>query len=288
MPELPEIETVKRIVGPQIVGHRIISVENDRPRMIGHPSPEEFCRKVNGRRILSCGRRGKAVLVGLDDGGHMIIRFGMTGQLVVVPKDFPAEKHTHLVLGLDDGRRILYIDPRMFGGIWYIAPGEDDTYSGIGRLGLEPFDEGLTAGYLEGKLGKRQVSIKEGLLDQSVVAGLGNIWADETLFRCRLCPETPCDEVPRTKWKLLAGTIPMVMDFAIEKNATTPEDYLEGMGRKYYDIGYLQAYGHEGDPCPVCGTPFVRSVLGGRSSYWCPKCQKRRRKRKAGTDCYKR
>ena len=276
MPELPEIETVRRVVGPQIIGAVIKSASCNREKMIGHPSPEEFIRNVVGRRFVSADRRGKGLILNLDDGSRIIIRFGMTGQLIVVPDGFPEEKHTHVAFDLEDGRHMWYIDSRMFGKVWHIPSGVEDTYSGLQKLGPEPFDEGLDWKYLKTKLGSRSFTIKEALLDQSVVAGIGNIWSDEMLFRARVCPETPCDRISDAKWKRIAEQIPSVMEFGIEKNAITPEEYLKGKGREYYDIDYLEAYGHEGEPCPVCGKTFVRSVLGGRSSFWCPGCQKRR------------
>lgn len=278
MPELPEIETVKRIIGPQVVGKRIESVSCDKKNLIGHPAAEEYEKGIIGSRIVGYDRRGKALILNLDN-GTLVFRFGMTGQMLSVPADFPEEKHTHLVLHFDDNTELRYIDQRMFGKTFFIRDGEEDEYSGIQRMGPEPFDKSLTGTYLRKKLGNRESSIKEVLLDQSVVAGIGNIWGDEILFRCKLCPEAPCNQISDGKWKLIASTIPEVMEFGIEKNEVTPEEYLEGMGRKYYDIDYLQAYGRKDMPCFVCRTKIVRSELGGRSSYWCPKCQKMPRKR---------
>ncbi|MCQ2078933.1 MAG: bifunctional DNA-formamidopyrimidine glycosylase/DNA-(apurinic or apyrimidinic site) lyase [archaeon] len=276
LPELPEIETVRRVVGPQVTGCRIIGIEMNRDKIIGHPDPTGYIAGITGRTIVSADRRGKGLIFRLDDRGRFIIRFGMTGQLIVVPWDFPAEKHTHIVFRLEDGRQMWYIDTRVFGKSWYVPADEEDTHSGLEDLGLEPFDSRLTGPYLKGRLGHRGVTIKEALLDQSVVTGLGNIWSDELLFRGRICPETPCRELSDARWRTIAGLIPEVMEFGIEKNAITPEEYLEGKGRNYYDIDYLEAYGHEGRPCPRCGTPFRRSVIGGRSSCWCPRCQRHR------------
>lgn len=276
MPELPEIETVRKVIGPQVEGCRIVSASCDREKMIVHPSSDELPKLLEGRIITSSGRRGKGLILNLDDGSHLIIRFGMTGQLIVVPDGYPEEKHTHLILDLADGRHVWYIDPRMFGKICLIRSGEEDVYSGLQKLGPEPFDECLDWKYLKTRIGDRSASIKESLMDQSVVAGIGNIWADEMLYRCKICPEMPCNRISDRRWKLLAHTIPEVMEFGIEKNAVTMEEYLKGKGREYYDIHYLEAYGHEGQTCPRCGKVFVRTVLGGRSSYWCPGCQKKR------------
>lgn len=274
MPELPEIETVRRVVGPQILGCRIASVSVNRDKIVGYPDRDIFTESLKGRTFVSADRKGKGLILNLDDGSRLIIRFGMTGQLIVVPSGFPEEKHTHVDILLEDGRSLWYIDPRMFGKVWLIPAGEDDVHSGLAKLGVEPFDECVTWKFLKEKLGKRGITIKEALLDQSVIAGIGNIWSDEMLFRARICPETPCNSVSDAKWKRLAPVIPEIMNFGIEKNEITPEEYLEGKGRKYYDIDYLVAYGHEGDPCPICNSIFRKSTLGGRSSCWCPKCQK--------------
>lgn len=278
MPELPEIETVRRIVGPQIVGAVIESVSVNKEKTVGNPSAERFVSSLAGKTFVSAGRRGKGLILNLDE-GKLIIRFGMTGQLIVVPGDYPPEKHTRVEIGLKDGRRILYIDPRAFGKVWYAGNEEEYGLTGLGKLGPEPFDATLAPEYLKGKLGNRGFTIKEALLDQSVVVGIGNIWSDEILFRAEICPEKPCRELSDGEWETLTKTIPDVMEFGIGKNAVTPEEYLSGKGRKYYDVNYLLAYGRKGEPCPECGTPFTRSVLGGRSSYWCPECQKRRKPR---------
>ena len=278
MPELPEIETVKRIIGPQVLGKRISSISCDKKKIIGHPSADGYEKGILSHEIIGYDRRGKALILYLDR-GTLIFRFGMTGQMLFVPTDFPKEDHTHLTLGFDDGTELRYIDQRMFGKTFFISEGEEDVYSGIQRMGPEPFDKSMSGTYLKNKLGNREASIKEVLLDQSIVAGIGNIWGDEILFRCGICPEAPCNMISDRKWKTIAATIPEVMEFGIEKNEITPEEYLEGRGRKYYDIDYLQVYGRKDMSCFVCGTKIRRSELGGRSSYWCPKCQKMPRKR---------
>lgn len=275
MPELPEIETVRRVVGPQIIGSRIVSVSVNREKIIGHPDKDGFVSKLIGRTFEYADRKGKGLILILDDCSRLIIRFGMTGQLIVVPEGFPEEKHTHVDIGLDDGRHLWYIDSRMFGKLWHIDANEADIYSGLCKLGIEPFDGCLCWKYLKEKFGNKTVTIKEALLDQSIIAGIGNIWSDEILYRARICPETACNKISDAKWKRLAPIIPEVMNFGTEKNEITPEEYLEGKGRKYYDIDYLEVYGREGESCLRCGTVLKRSVIGGRSSCWCPKCQRR-------------
>ncbi|MCQ2071134.1 MAG: bifunctional DNA-formamidopyrimidine glycosylase/DNA-(apurinic or apyrimidinic site) lyase [archaeon] len=275
MPELPEIETVRRIVGPQVIGHSIEYTEVNLPKTVGHPDVERFVSGTVGKRFVLHDRRGKALILGLDDGSRLIIRFGMTGQLMFCPQNYPEERHTHVRFRLDKGMELRFIDQRRFGNMYLIAPGEEDTFSGLSRLGLEPFDGRLDGKWLKENMGKKAVPIKSALLDQSIVTGIGNIWADEMLFRTRIHPESPCASISTVKWNLLARTIPEVMNFGIEKNSMTPEEYLEGKGRRYYDIDYLEAYGRDGEPCTRCGTLLKRSVIGDRSAHWCPRCQRR-------------
>lgn len=274
MPELPEIETVRRVVGPQVEGRTFVSVRAADNRILANTDPPGLSERLTGRTVVSVGRRGKALLLYDDLGGHTVIRFGMTGQLYVCPPDTAEERHTHEVFLLDDGMELRYVDPRRFGHIWHFRRDEEDT-SGIGGLGLEPDDPGLDAGYLKDRLGRRSITVKEGLLDQTVVAGIGNIWSDEMLFEAGICPLTPCRDLTDGQFEDLAHVIPDIISFAIGKNAVSREEYLEGRGRRYYDIGYLGAYGHEGDPCPRCGKTFVRDTAGGRGTCWCPGCQRR-------------
>ena len=162
MPELPEIETVRRVVGPQVEGRTFVSVRAADNRILANTDPPGLSERLTGRTVVSVGRRGKALLLYDDLGGHTVIRFGMTGQLYVCPPDTTEERHTHEVFLLDDGMELRYVDPRRFGHIWHFRRDEEDT-SGIRGLGLEPDDPGLDAGYLKDRLGRRGITVKEGL-----------------------------------------------------------------------------------------------------------------------------
>ena len=170
--------------------------------------------------------------------------------------------------------KLRFSDTRRFGRFWLVQSGEEDTYSGIGKLGFEPFDEKFTAEYLQSKLGKRKKTIKECLLDQSVVAGIGNIYSDEILFRARISPVRPASSLTTEEWRCLATVIPECLSYFIEKNRITPEDYLQTKGQDYRNTPFLQVYGHNGEPCTNCGNTLCRTVIGGRSSVYCPNCQK--------------
>jgi formamidopyrimidine-DNA glycosylase len=276
MPELPEVETVRRIVGPQIVGRTIASVDIANPSIIAHPEPPLFIALATGQSIQNMDRRGKFLITELASGDRIINHLRMTGQLLVTPSDLPVEKHTHLTMQLSDGKQIRYIDQRRFGRFWYLEAGEPDAVTSMGKLGLEPMDGALTGGYLKTKLGKRGTSIKEALLDQTVVAGIGNIYADEILFTAHIHPETKCRALSTRAWNKLASTIGEVIVWGIDTNRMTPGEYLAGKGREYRNTPDLKAYGRAGEPCLRCGRPMRRISVGGRSSCFCPYCQRKR------------
>lgn len=274
MPELPEIEAIKRVVESQIKGFEVQRIMAGRPEVIAHPAADEFCRRTVGQMFAEIRRRGKFLILCLESGDRLILHLRMTGCLLVTPADYPEEKHTHLVFHLSDGRELRFSDTRRFGRFWLLRQGEADTYSGIEKLGAEPFDPGLSGEYLFTRLGKCRKAIKECLLDQSVIAGIGNIYSDEILFGSRIHPARPANMLTKEEWNRLASVIPARLAFFIEKNRTTPEEYLETKGRDYRNTPFLQVYGHGGKPCPVCGEILCRSVIGGRSSVYCPVCQK--------------
>lgn len=274
MPELPEVETIKRVIEPQIQGLSIDTITIKHPDAIAYPAKETFCRLLTGRRILGMGRRGKFLIIRLDNGSRLILHLRMTGCLLLTPTVYPEEKHTHLILRLSNQKELRFSDTRRFGRFWLIQEEETDTYSGISKLGVEPFDSALTAEYLKLHMGRRKKSIKECLLDQSILAGIGNIYSDEILFETGIYPARPANRLIKEEWERLANAIPERLAFFIEKNRITPEEYLTGRGRDYRNTPFLQVYGHEGAPCPNCKTALHRTVIGGRSSVYCPTCQK--------------
>lgn len=272
MPELPEVETVKRILAPQLCGRRVVKLTVVRPEVLAYPELAAFCRGVESAAVTGMGRRGKFLLVYLEGGAHMVIHLRMTGQLLVTPAADPLLPHTHVRFRLDDGSELRFADTRRFGRLWLIGKGEEDTVSGIQRLGVEPLGGGLTAAVLSNGLGKRRLSVKQGLLDQSVVAGIGNIYADEVLFAAGISPFRPAAELTGADWQRLAEKIPAVLEWAVASNVMTPEEYLAGEGKNYRSA-YFRVYGREGEPCPRCGQSIRRARLAGRSSFYCPSCQ---------------
>ena len=274
VPELPEIEAIKRVIEPQIQGLAIEQVTVNRPEVVAHPSADEFCTRITGQFFTEINRRGKFLILCLSSGDKVVLHLRMTGCLLVTPADYPEEKHTYLVFHLSGGRELRFSDTRRFGRFWLLRQGEADTYTGMEKLGAEPFDPGFSGEYLSARLGKRKKAIKECLLDQSVIAGIGNIYSDEILFAARIHPERPANTLTTEKWNRLASVIPERLAFFVEKNKTTPEEYLAAKGQDYRNTPFLQVYGHGGEPCPVCGETLCRTVIGGRSSVYCPACQK--------------
>lgn len=273
MPEMPEVETIRRIIEPQVAGQMISDVTINHPQVIGYPDVECFKSLLTGQTIKSMSRRGKYLTFHFANGDRMVLHLRMTGQLLVTPKDYLEEKHTHLIVDLSGGKQIRYIDVRRFGRFWYLKADETDEITGQDRLGVEPLDHALTADYLKAKLGKRKKPIKEMLHDQSIVAGIGNIYSDEILSAVGIFPGEKCADLSDTDWKMLAEKIKEVITWGIETNQMTPEEYLAGKGKEYSNIPNLRVYGREGQQCRKCGLTIERIVIGGRSSCYCPKCQ---------------
>lgn len=273
MPELPEVERIRRVLEPQVSGLTVRHIRVNRPEVIAYPSAEDFCTHVTGQTIDRLDRRGKFLVLCLTGGDRIVLHLRMTGCLLLTPADYPAEKHTHLILQMDNSRELRFSDVRRFGRFWFLRADEPDTYTGLGKLGLEPTDSELSTEVLKNAFGKWKRTIKGCLLDQSVIAGIGNIYSDEILFAARIRPSRPANSLIVEEWARLAAVIPETIRFFTEKNAITPEEYLATRGQDYRNTPFLRVYGHGGEPCPICGKTLCRTVIGGRSSVFCPNCQ---------------
>ncbi|NBH70476.1 bifunctional DNA-formamidopyrimidine glycosylase/DNA-(apurinic or apyrimidinic site) lyase [Clostridiaceae bacterium] len=280
MPELPEVETIKRVLEPQIQGLVVEKVTVRRPEVTAYPGAEEFCRRLAGQTISHMARKGKFLVIWLNSNDRIVLHLRMTGCLLLTPAGCPEEKHTHIIFSLagsggkGDPMELRFSDTRRFGRFWLLGKEEEDTYSGIGRLGIEPLDGSLTAEYLNTCFGKRRKAVKECLLDQSAIAGIGNIYSDEILFAAGIYPARPANSLGMQEWEKLAAAIPERISYFTERNQITPEEYLETKGKDYRNTPFLQVYGQEGKPCPKCKTPLCRIVVGGRGSIHCPACQR--------------
>lgn len=273
MPELPEIETIRRVLEPQIRGRTVEKVIVHRQEVIACPDADAFGRALAGQSIGRMERRGKFLVIGFAAGMRLILHLRMTGCLLLTPGEEPEERHTHVVFRLSGGQELRFADTRRFGRLWLVKQGENER-SGIERLGKEPFDPDFSAAYLQSRLGKRKKTIKECLLEQRVVAGIGNIYSDEILFRAGIYPARSAHSLTGEEWARLAETIPERLSYFIEKDAVTAEDYWQARGRAYRNAPFLQVYGHAGARCPVCGDTLGHLTIGGRSSVYCPTCQK--------------
>ncbi len=276
MPELPEVETIKRIVCPQLAGRTIETTEVRNAQVIAYPKSTCFSKAMSGQIISNMSRRGKFLTIQLENGDRLSLHLRMTGQLTVVPESEPIEKHTHLIFHLSGGSQLRYIDTRRFGRFWLLRKGEADTVTGQNKLGLEPTDPAITGEYLKTLLGKRKKTVKEMLLDQAVIAGIGNIYSDEILFAAKIYPGTACRILNEYDWDKLAKKIPEIIIWGIESNNMTPDEYLRGKGKEYRNISQLRIYGRAGKPCVRCGTIIDKVTICGRTSCYCPSCQKPR------------
>lgn len=274
MPELPEVETVRKVLGQQLRDRRILNVSIRKPQVVAYPQESVFKSELEGVKIETLARRGKFLITRLESGKDLVIHLRMTGSLVVIPENDEEEKHTHIVFTLDNHLKLCFSDQRRFGRMWLVGNKEEYGLTGIGKLGPEPFSKEMNAAYLKARLGKRTKAIKECLMDQNVIAGIGNIYSDEILFGAGIRPNRPAKKTTGKEWETLSQIIPEYLSFFIEKNEMSAEDYLLSKGKDYRNTPYLKVYGSAGKPCPKCGTILVRKTIGGRSSVYCPACQK--------------
>ena len=271
MPELPEVETTRRGLAPWVIDRRVEKVIV-RERRLRWPVPRGLARRLAGRRIRGLGRRGKYLLFHID-GGTLIVHLGMSGSLYLVPADTPAGPTEHLDLVLDDGRALRLRDPRRFGAVLWTGadPGRHPRLAG---LGPEPLEAAFDGDYVWRHTRGRRTAIKNWLMDAGQVAGVGNIYASEALFRAGIRPGRAAGRLTRAECDRLARTVKAVLREALRAGGTTLRDFLGGDGRPGYFRQRLFVYGRAGAPCRRCATPVRRRRIGQRSSFYCPRCQK--------------
>ncbi|AEG14206.1 Formamidopyrimidine-DNA glycosylase [Desulfofundulus kuznetsovii DSM 6115] len=274
MPELPEVETVKRTLKERLPGLTICGVDIYLPKIIQTPSPEEFCRQVVDKKILDVGRRGKYLLISLSQGLMLVVHLRMTGQLVYTVTDEPRSKHTHLVFHLNNGHQLRFTDMRQFGRFWLVPERDLQAVSGLKDLGVEPLSREFTIEFLEKELKARRTRLKTLLLDQTFISGLGNIYVDEALHRAGLHPSRPANTLTPGEVEALFQAIRAVLEEGIASRGTSVRDYVDGTGQAGTFQEKLRVYGKSGRPCMRCGKTIERLRLGGRSAYFCPGCQK--------------
>lgn len=270
MPELPEVETTVRGLRPVLEGQRISRVGLHRPDL-RRPFPEDLGQRLTGATVTALGRRAKYGLLDTDRGDTMVFHLGMSGRWRVDPAELLP--HDHLVIETWEGRRIALNDPRRFGAVDLWPSADLAAYPSFAALGPEPLGPDLTADYLATALKGRSASIKQMLLDQRIVAGLGNIYACEALYEARISPRRKAGTVTRPRLQRLVEAIHLVLNAAIEAGGSSLRDFARPDGELGYFSKQFQVYGREGEPCG-CGGIVQRYVEGGRSTFWCPKCQR--------------
>ncbi|MGE5654532.1 MAG: bifunctional DNA-formamidopyrimidine glycosylase/DNA-(apurinic or apyrimidinic site) lyase [Bacillota bacterium] len=274
MPELPEVETVRRSLLGKIEDQSIFQVDVLHPKVVEPLSAEQFGAMVQHKRISCLRRRGKYLLVDLRPQGLLLIHLRMTGRLALVDPDLPRPKHTHVVLHLSSGKELRFIDPRRFGQVRYLADEESVDAGGFAQLGVEPLSDEFTTDYLYSVTRRRRVAIKGLLLNQAVVAGLGNIYVDEALFEASIDPECVAGELTREQIERLVTAIRHVIAEGIANRGSSFRDYVDAQGERGSYQELWRVYAREGEPCTRCGTTIIRKRVAGRSSHVCPNCQK--------------
>lgn len=272
MPEMPEVETVRRTLLPLIKGKKIKKVTLWYPKIIAS-DPTEFVQKLAGKRVVSIDRYAKYLLIRLSDDLTVVSHLRMEGKYRLVKENTPKDKHDHVQFIFTDGSALRYNDVRKFGRMQLVATGTEKQKTGIKKLGPEPNSPEFTVANLTAGLSKKKKSIKSTLLDQSVVAGLGNIYVDEVLWQTKIHPLSMANKIPKTKIKKLHDNINSLINLAIEKHGTTVHTYLDANGKNGDFQKMLQVYGHKSEPCLRCGHLLEKIKVTGRGTTYCPNCQ---------------
>ncbi len=269
MPELPEVETVKRTLASKITGAGIADVEIVAAKFIRNVPVADFVRRVKGQRIGGITRRGKRLVLDLGE-DFLVVHLMMAGRLLYHVRSDERAKHTHLILTLDNGAELRYVDLRHFGGVFLHSKAEGELWA---NLGPEPLEDAFSIAYFREALWSKKGKIKPYLLDQKLVVGLGNIYADECLFRAGIHPARPASSLVEAEVDRLHRAIREILSEAIAHRGTTFATYVDGEGRKGEYGSMLKVYRRAGEPCPTCRTPISKLRLGGRTAHFCDVCQ---------------
>jgi formamidopyrimidine-DNA glycosylase len=274
VPELPEVETIRARLAPRLTGRRFERVEIADPRLTRPDPPEAVAAALEGERVRAVHRRGKYLVVEFESGRHLLIHLRMTGNVEHPARGgIDADPYRRAVVRLDDGSDVAYRDVRRFGTWTLLEPGQLADYIGARRLGGEPLERGFTTRVLTKALAGRRAPVKAALLDQRAAAGIGNIYADEALWRARIHPLRPAggltpDEIARLRIGIRAA-----LEAGIARQGATLRDYRDPEGRRGRMQDEFRVYGRAGEPCYRCGTPIEKTRAGGRGTWYCPHCQ---------------
>ncbi|MGR5064572.1 bifunctional DNA-formamidopyrimidine glycosylase/DNA-(apurinic or apyrimidinic site) lyase [Photobacterium sp. DNB22_13_2] len=269
MPELPEVEVSRMGISPHVTNQTVTKIIVRNPKL-RWPVPQEISQ-IEGQVIRRVTRRAKYLML-KTDAGYAIIHLGMSGSLRILPSGIPPEKHDHVDLCLSSGEILRYNDPRRFGA-WLWQSGED-VHSVLAKLGPEPLSEAFTVDYLQEKAKGKRTAVKQFIMDNHVVVGVGNIYANESLFAAGIHPKREVGKISAQRLGLLVDEIKSVLAFAIKQGGTTLKDFKNADGKPGYFAQELQVYGKGGEPCPRCDKPLSEVKIGQRATVYCSDCQK--------------
>jgi len=274
MPELPEVEVIRRGLHKHLPGRKVLGIKSANKKL-RLPMPIKYLKKyIQGARIKSVGRRAKFLLIAMDNGSYLIFHLGMTGRLGLFPTSVPRSKHDHLLVQLDNNMHLRFNDIRRFGFIQVLAPGNDPNTSILANLGPEPLGRDFTPRYLKERAAGKNRPLKNFLMDSREVAGIGNIYACEILFLAGLNPGKKISRLTMNDWSKIVASSRKVLQKAIASGGTTISDFANESGKSGYFQLELQTYGKQGLPCKCCSTPIAKKIMAGRSTFFCPRCQK--------------
>ncbi len=281
MPELPEVEVLRRSLEPYLLGERIERVAVHSPALREPIPAARLRRRLTGQRVERLRRRAKYLLVDLEGGETLVVHLGMTGTFTLDGKATgsqvaasPIDRHEHVTILLRSGRRLRFRDPRRFGLFFSMPTAKIAANRHFAHLGIEPLEGELTGPFLRQRAAGRRGPVKPFLMDARVVVGVGNIYASEALHQAALHPNRSVARIAAPRWQRLAEEVRAVLAAAIEVGGTTLNDFADGEGKSGYFQIELQVYGREGEPCPRCGGAIRRILQAGRSTFYCPKCQR--------------
>lgn len=274
MPELPEVETIVQGLKVPLCNRKINNVFVRDKRIVGYPDNlKKFKTKLEGYKIISLGRRGKYIIIEISSGKLLIIHLRMTGQLLIKNRLEEIAKHTHIILQLDNSTDLRFNNVRKFGRMYLVDPDKPEQAGGFANLGPEPLTEEFTAEKLKEIIKGRSTSIKNILLNQQLIAGIGNIYCDEALFRSGIRPDRPVDKLSDQEIEKLHHEINNVIAAGIKFNGTTFSDYVNAMGEEGSFQEELMVYNRSGENCQHCDCHIEKNKVAGRSSHFCPNCQ---------------
>lgn len=278
MPELPEVETIRRGLNRALSGRVILKVRIAETRLRRKVDAQRLLRLAVGQTIEQTDRRAKYVLCRLANDATLILHLGMSGRLLLCAESLPLEKHDHIQFRLDDGRELRFRDPRRFGLVEAVANGDLPNHPLFENLGIEPFDPACTPAFLFERARRLTKPIKNFLMDGTIIVGVGNIYANEALFRARLHPQMSAGRLKFAQWEKLLTALHETLELAIAAGGTTLNDFHDSDGAMGYFQQQLQVYSREKEACHVCGRKIKRIMQAGRSSFYCAHCQAKRQR----------